>query len=107
MRHGWRTGPAALIQPNFEFVIDWANKKGISIPSDPAELVKNPEVINRISEEIEKANKVFAKWEKIKQFRLTPEVWSIDLGHLTPTMKLKRKFIKERYIDLYNDIYSE
>ena len=99
--------PAALIQPNFEFVIDWANKKGISIPSDPAELVKNTDVINRIAEEIEKANEAFAKWEKIKQFRLTPEVWSIDLGHLTPTMKLKRKFIKERYIDLYNDIYGE
>lgn len=99
--------PAALIQPNFEFVTDWAVKKRISIRSNPAELSKNAEVINRIAEEIEKANTSFAKWEKIKQFRLTPEVWSIDLGHLTPTMKLKRKFIKERYIDLYNDIYSK
>ena len=62
--------PAALIQPNFEFVIDWANKKGISIPSDPAELVKNTDVINRIAEEIEKANEAFAKWEKNKTIQI-------------------------------------
>ena len=46
------------------------------------------------------------KWEKVKQFRLTPDVWNIDDGHLTPTMKLRRKIVREKYIDLYNDIYG-
>ena len=45
------------------------------------------------------------KWEMIKKFELTPDEWSIDGGHLTPTMKMKRKIIKEIYNDLYERIY--
>ncbi|MGB3144137.1 MAG: long-chain fatty acid--CoA ligase, partial [Maribacter sp.] len=60
----------------------------------------------RIEEEVTLANENFAKWEKIKVFRLTPDAWTIEAGHLTPTMKLKRKIVKEKYIDLYNDIYE-
>ena len=48
----------------------------------------------------------FGKWEQIKRFELTPEEWSIDGGHLTPTMKMKRKIIKEIYKDLYDKIYN-
>jgi len=51
-------------------------------------------------------NADFAKWEKVKQFRLTPDVWTIDGGHVTPTLKLRRKIIKEKYMSLYNDIYG-
>jgi len=45
------------------------------------------------------------KWEQIKRFELTPEEWSIDGGHLTPTMKMKRSIIKNIYQDLYDKIY--
>jgi long-chain acyl-CoA synthetase len=68
--------------------------------------VINPKVLARFQEEVDHANEKFAKWEKIKQFRLTPDIWSVDQGHLTPTMKLRRKMIKEKYIDLYNEIYG-
>ena len=44
-------------------------------------------------------------WEQIKKFELTPDIWSIDSGHLTPTMKMKRKVIKENYKDLIEKIY--
>ena len=54
-------------------------------------------VIDRIQEEVDKCNEQFGKWERIKRFELTPEVWSIDSGHLTPTMKMKRKIILEIY----------
>ena len=57
-------------------------------------------------DEKNKANENFAQWEKIKKFKLTPEIWSVDSGHLTPTMKLKRKIIKSKYQDLLEEIYS-
>ncbi|WP_108244595.1 AMP-dependent synthetase/ligase [Muricauda brasiliensis] len=97
--------PAALIQPNFEFVKEWAKRHNIQLSSNE-ELVKNEKVIARMQEEVDWANQEFAKWEKVKQFRLTPDVWGVEQGHLTPTMKLKRKPVKEMYIDLYNDIYG-
>ncbi|PCJ93385.1 MAG: long-chain fatty acid--CoA ligase [Flavobacteriaceae bacterium] len=97
--------PAALIQPNFEFLYEWANRHEITL-GENSDIINNPKVLERYQEEIDLANEDFAKWEKIKQFRLTPEVWSIDEGHLTPTMKLRRKIIKGKYIDLYNDIYG-
>ena len=97
--------PAALIQPNFAFVKAWAKRHKIELGSD-AEIATNPEVIERFQKEVDLANEDFAKWEKVKQFRLTPDVWSVEEGHLTPTLKLKRKIVKEIYLDLYNDIYG-
>lgn len=98
--------PAALIQPDFEFVKSWASKKGISVGNNE-ELVKNEEVRKRFKEEIDAANDKFGNWEKIKRFELTPDVWSIDGGHLTPTMKLKRKNVKEIYQKLYDKLYKD
>ncbi|UCE69662.1 MAG: long-chain fatty acid--CoA ligase [Flavobacteriaceae bacterium] len=97
--------PAALIQPNFEFLFEWARRHEIELGGN-LEAVNDPRVMERFQEEVDEANEQFAKWEKVKQFRLTPEVWTVDDGHLTPTMKLRRKIIRERYIDLYNDIYG-
>src|SRR5690606_14134935 len=98
--------PAAFIEPDFEFIRDWAKLKGKNIPSDPKELVKNQEVIDRIQEDVDHFNERFGQWEKIKQFRLTPDVWSIEQGQLTPTLKMKRRVIMELYKDLYKDIYG-
>lgn len=98
--------PAALIQPNFEFIEEWAKRHNISLNHDMAQIVADPKVIERLQEEVDDANADFAKWEKVKQFRLTPDVWSIEGGHVTPTLKLKRKIIKQKYIHLYNDIYG-
>lgn len=97
--------PAALIQPNFDHIFEWAKKNNITV-GENSDIVHNEKIIARIDEEVSLANESFAKWEKIKQFRLTPDVWSIEGGHLTPTMKLRRKIVKEKYLDLYNDIYD-
>ena len=97
--------PAALIQPNFEFLDDWAERKGFDT-SDKAKLVTDPKIIARYQEEIDAVNENFAKWEKVKQFRLTPDVWSVEGGHLTPTMKLRRKIVKQKYQGLYEEIYG-
>lgn len=98
--------PAAFIQPNFEFVKEWAKIHKITVGDSSAEIASNPDVIKRIDEEVEGINEKFGHWEKIKRFELTPDVWSIDGGQLTPTLKLKRKIIKEIYKDLYAKIYN-
>ena len=98
--------PAALIQPNFEFVRDWSVRKGKDLPEDPAELVKSPVLNKRIQKEVDHFNERFGKWEQVKTFALTPDVWSIEDGHLTPTMKMKRKAIKSIYQDLYESLYG-
>ncbi len=99
--------PGAFIQPNFEFVKEWAKIHKITLGSTDAEISANPEVIKRIDEEVEGINKKFGHWEQVKRFELTPDVWSIDGGQLTPTLKLKRKIIKEIYKDLYAKIYGQ
>jgi long-chain acyl-CoA synthetase len=96
--------PAAFIQPNFAFVREWAERHDITI-GDNADIAKNEEVKKRIEEEVVICNSNFGKWETIKKFELTSDEWSIDGGHLTPTMKMKRKIIKEIYKDLYEKIY--
>lgn len=98
--------PAALIQPNFEFIEDWAKRKSINLGDSNKEIANNQEVIDRIQEEVTLYNERFGKWEQVKKFELTPEIWTIDDGHLTPTMKLKRRVVKEKYMDLYNKIYG-
>ena len=98
--------PAALIQPNFEFIRDWCKRKKKKIGITKEEIAKSEVVIERIQKEVDKCNKNFGKWEQIKRFELTSDVWGIDSGHLTPTMKMKRETIKEIYKDLYAKIYS-
>lgn len=98
--------PSAFIQPNFEFVKEWAKIHKINLGNSTAEIASNPDVIKRIDEEVENINKKFGHWEQIKRFELTPDIWSIDGGQLTPTLKLKRKIIKEIYKDLYAKIYG-
>jgi long-chain acyl-CoA synthetase len=98
--------PAAFIQPNFEFVKEWARLHNISIGTTHKDIAENQEVIKRIDEEIVGLNKKFGNWEQIKRFELTPSIWSIDGGELTPTLKLKRKIVLEKYRDLYQKIYG-
>ena len=98
--------PAAIIQPNFEFIRDWIEHKNYDIGSSEKEIASSDIIIKRIQKEVDKYNKSFGKWEQIKKFELTSDIWSIEDGHLTPTMKMKRDVIKSKYVDLYNKIYN-
>ena len=72
----------------------------------PEDIAKSDELKKRIEKDIAFLNKSLGKWEQIKKIELTPEVWSIEDGLLTPTMKLKRKAVKEKFFDLYEKLYD-
>lgn len=98
--------PAALIQPAFEYIETWAKENNIVLGDSMDNICQNETLIAAIEADINHHNQNFGKWEQIKKFELTPDVWSIDDGHLTPTMKVKRKVVKEKYKALSNKIYA-
>lgn len=95
----------ALIVPSFENLTDWATEKNIS-ETDHEKLLQLPEVQALFKEEVERLNEHFGKVEKVKRFELMPDEWTIDGGELTPTMKVKRKKVKEKYADAIERIYD-
>ena len=97
--------PAALIQPNFEFLVEWIERKNLKIDKTPESIVSSAEVQKRIQNEVDDCNNRFGKWEQVKRFELTSDEWSIDSGHLTPTMKMKRSVILKIYSSLVQKIY--
>ena len=98
--------PSALIQPDFEYIKSWLLKNKTNVLDDFKNICENKELLFKIDEEIKKINKEFGDWERIKRFELTPEIWSIENGLLTPTMKLKRKSILRKFIHLKEKIYT-
>ena len=98
--------PSALIQPDFEYIKKWLQKNKFNFLDDFKNICKKEELLIKITHEIDKINEEFGDWEKIKKFELTPQIWSIENGLLTPTMKLKRKSILKKFIHLKEKIYS-
>jgi long-chain acyl-CoA synthetase len=98
--------PGAFIQPSFDFIKEWALIHKIELGNSNEAIVANEKVIERIQQEVDTLNEKFGNWEKIKRFELTPNIWSIEGGELTPTLKLKRKIVLQKYADLFNKIYN-
>ncbi|MDP5106752.1 MAG: AMP-dependent synthetase/ligase [Polaribacter sp.] len=97
--------PAAIIQPNFVFIKEWIHHKNLSIGTSNEEIAASEIVKQRIQKEVDKCNVNFGNWEQIKRFELTADEWTIESGHLTPTMKMKRAIILKMYQDLFDKIY--
>ena len=100
-----RKMPTALIQPKIEYITQWLDNKGIKTNS-LQEACKETSLLEAIQKDIDEHNEKFGAWEQIKRFELIPEEWSIDEGHLTPTMKLKRKVVKEKYNSIIEKMYT-
>ncbi len=98
--------PAALIIPSFSHLKKWCETKGVSYTTDE-EMIRNPEIIERVRKEVTEFNKDFGQTERIKKFELLSKEWTVDSGELTPTLKLKRKIIMERCKGLVEKIYTE
>ena len=87
---------AALIVPNFIFLKSWCEYKNISYTVN-SEMIKNEIIRKRIQKEIDKYNKFFGEAEKLKKTELIEKEWSVQSGELTPTLKLKRNYICEKF----------
>lgn len=99
--------PSAFIVPAFPFVKEWANRKNIQIGTTNEEIAKNPEVIARVQQEVDRINEGYGSWEKIKKFALLSQEFGIATGELTPTLKLKRKVILEKFNKEVESFYRD
>ncbi len=96
---------AALISPDFTFIKGWCDRHEI-VFTTPKEIVKNPKIQQRMLKEIEKYNVFFGEAEKIKKFELISDEWSQLTDILTPTLKVKRKLVNERYTDVIEKLFA-
>jgi len=96
---------SAIIAPNFRFLHDYCTKKKMHY-RDNAELITRKEIIARYQKEINDINKALADHEKIKRFRLVVDEWSPASGELSPTLKLKRRILQEKYAGIIEEVYN-
>ncbi len=96
---------SALISPNFDYLHMWAHENKVHF-RDNKELVKNSEVIKIIQKEVDKTNKRLGEHEHIKRFRIVCEAWTAPTGELSPTLKLKRRVLYNKYANLLRKIYG-
>ncbi len=96
--------PAAFIVPSWDNLKSWCSRKNIEYTTD-AEIIKNAEVIQKFQEEIDTYNQGFGQWERIKKFEIMPNSWGIESGEMTPTLKLKRKIILNKYSEQFSRLY--
>lgn len=98
--------PSALIVPAFEELEKFCRKNAIPYQSKE-DVIKNPDVIAKYQQEINKANENFGHWEMVKKFVLLSNEWTIDNGELTPKLSLKRKVLLQKFEEEINNIYAE
>lgn len=96
----------ALIVPGFDAVRDWAGRNGIEA-QNPSEIAAHPGVIAKFAEIIDAVNEEFGRVEQIKNFRLLDHPFSQETGELTPTLKVKRRVIEQKYHDIIETMYEE
>jgi len=96
---------SAIICPSFEFLHNWCNIHKISY-RDNKDLIQIPEVIERFEEEVAKINSTLGRHRQVKKFELTCQEWLPETGELSPTLKVKRKYIKEKYKTKFDRMYG-
>lgn len=99
-----RKFPAALIVPNFEMLESYAKLKELDIKT-PTEFCKHPRILDLFTRQIESHTQDLSQFEKVKKFALLENEFTIENGELTPTLKMKRSVIDERYRQVIDDIY--
>ncbi len=97
---------AAIIVPDFTFLKSYCNAKEIPYSSD-SEVIANPRIVKRYHKEIQKLNKSLGATEQIKSFELLDKEWSVESGEVTATLKLRRKFIHEKYSTQISKLFNK
>jgi long-chain acyl-CoA synthetase len=96
--------PGALVVPDAVAVEEWCKRKNHPYPGFE-NIGKDERIAQRMMEDVEKLTASFAQWERIKKIQILPQPFTIENGELTPTMKLKRKPIREQYQSLIDSMY--
>jgi long-chain acyl-CoA synthetase len=97
--------PSALVSPATATIQEWCKRHNHDYPGDE-KIGDDERISSRIMEEVEKLMEPFSQWEKVKVIRILPEPFTIEGGELTPTLKLKRQPIKDKYQSTIDSIYS-
>ena len=96
--------------PNFAALEPWAREHGIAArisATNRQALVDDPEVRAEYQTIVDKVNATLANFETIKRFRLVPDEWTVDSGELTPSMKLRRRVIAQKYARTIAELYAD
>ena len=101
-----RNFPAALVVPNFEQLANYAKLKNLEINS-PAEFCKHPRIIDLIERQIAELTAHLSNYEKVKKIALLENELTVEGGELTPTLKVKRRVVNEKYADVVEGIYAD
>ena len=96
---------SAIIVPNFAHINKWLEQRGLK-EQGKAETIKMPEVKAAIQAEVKKVNKTLGQVEEVKRFRIVVDEWSPETGEMSPTLKLKRNVLAERYSHIIEQIYA-
>lgn len=97
---------SAIISPNFTALEEWARHHALDIRTR-AELVSDYRVVALYADIVREVNAGLANFETIKRFRIVPDEWTQDSGELTPSMKLKRRVINQRYAAVVAELYAD
>jgi long-chain acyl-CoA synthetase len=92
--------------PSFSNIEKWCSNNGLTYNSRE-ELIRNPKVVARFNDIIDDLNKEFGHIEQIKKFTLITQEWTVPGGDLTPTLKLKRKHLLQKYAQEIDAMYAE
>ena len=101
-----RKFPAALIVPNFEMLESYAKLKELDIKT-PVEFCSHPRILDLFSRQIEAMTPTLSNYEKVKKFALIEHEFTVENGEMTPTLKIKRRVIDEKYRDVIDKLYRE
>ena len=100
---------SALVVPSFAMLRKYMrdNFPGLSVPDNNSDLIKMKEVVAHMQKQIDKYNPLFSHPEQVKKIALLPDEWTIDSGEMTPSMKIKRKVIEQKFARQIEAIYDE
>ncbi len=102
-----RKFPAALIVPNYNNLLEWSRSAFPTLANlSRLDFLNSPELKQKIESELNRINQNFGSWEQIKKFILVPDEMTVETGELTPTLKMKRKVILQKYEQEIEDIYQ-
>jgi long-chain acyl-CoA synthetase len=96
--------PVALVTLNPEELAKFAREQGV-LATEPALLVRHPKIVERVGRTVEEKNTHLQSYAKVKKFTVLPDDFTQDAGELTPTLKVKRKVVSEKYRDLIEELY--